>query len=217
MSTSDAAPALPALEPPRSFVSATQAASMGDETHLAAILDREPKELGRKDELACDALCWAARNSRSATVSLLLSRDADVESKSYFGLRPLHHACQAYNDDVIKELLAKKADPNAPDEAGNTPFHFSCRRGVLSLCQLLVDAKADVNAKNSAGMTPLHVAAVSGQASIVQYLLAKGADVNEPDKAGETPVFFAAKCGFKAVVQVSGRTQRRGSPLLLCF
>jgi ankyrin repeat protein len=151
------------IEQPRGFTSLTFAASVGDEAHVAALLEADPKALTTKDELMCDPLCWAARNSRVGVVSYLLGKDADVQSKSFGGMRPLHHACHVYDEAVIKELLSKNADANAPDDAGNTPFHYAVRRGVLNLCQMLVDAKADVTAKNAAGMTPLHTACNSGQ------------------------------------------------------
>jgi len=136
---------------------------MGDEAHVRTLLEADPKQIGVKDEVLTDALCWSSRNSHLPTVTYLLSKDADLESKSYGGLRPLHHACHVYNEDVIKALLEKKADPNSKDDAGNTPLHYTCRRGVLALCVMLFESKADVSVKNNAGMTPLHMAANSGQ------------------------------------------------------
>ena len=138
---------------------------MGDEGRLRVLLEGDGKLVGVKDDVLTDALSWSSRNSHLPTLTYLLSKDADLESKSYGGLRPLHHACHVYNEDVIKTLLEKKADPNSKDDAGNTPLHYACRRGVLALCTMLLEAKADVTAKNSAGMTPLHFAANSGQVS----------------------------------------------------
>jgi ankyrin repeat protein len=151
------------IEIPRAFTVATCAASAGDETHIRSVCDNEPNAIVLKDDIHCDPISWAARNSRVGVIQYLLAKDADVESKSFGGMRPLHHACHVYDEIVIRELLAKKADPNATDDAGNTPFHYAVRRGVLSLCQILVEAKADVMLKNAAGMTPLHLACNSGQ------------------------------------------------------
>ena len=133
MAAADApAAVLAPIETPRSFLEAPRAAAVGDEHHLAAIMEGDAKALGAKDEMTGDPLTWAARNVRGGVVSLLLSKDADVESKSFGGLRPLHHAAQSTaSEEIVRELLAKKADPNAQDDAGNTAFHFACRRCVL--------------------------------------------------------------------------------------
>lgn len=151
------------IEVPRAFTVCSFAASVGDEAHTAALAEADAKAAGLKDDVSADALSWAARNSRAGVVTYLLARDADVEAKSFGGMRPLHHACHVFDEGIIRELLAKKADANAADDAGNTPLHYAARRGVLTLCQLLVDAKADVAKKNAAGQTPLHVACNSGQ------------------------------------------------------
>lgn len=150
------------------YGSVPRCGSMGDEGRLRVLLEGEgsKQQVGTKDDVLTDALSWSSRNSHLPTLTYLLSKDADLESKSYGGLRPLHHACHVYNEDVIKLLLEKKADPNSKDDAGNTPLHYACRRGVLALCTMLLEAKADVTAKNSAGMTPLHFAANSGQVSV---------------------------------------------------
>ena len=123
-----AAAPLEPLETPRSFLEPTRAAAVGDDGHLAQLIEADAKLLGAKDELSCDPLSWASRNTRLGVVSYLLGKDADLESKSFGGMRPLHHACHGFSEDVIKELLAKKADPNSMDDAGNTPFHYACRR-----------------------------------------------------------------------------------------
>ena len=117
--------ALEPIETPRSFAEPTRAAAVGDATHLAAALEKDPALLAAKDDVGCDPLSWAARNVRSNAVTLLLAKDADVESKSFGGMRPLHHACQNYSEELVRELLAKKADPNGAGARG------CCRLAVL--------------------------------------------------------------------------------------
>ena len=116
------------IEIPLTMTSTTAAAAMGLEKCVGDLIDASAKNLGEKDESQCDPLTWAARNSHLGVLQYLLGKEADVESKSYGGLRPLHHACHVYNEDIIKALIDKKADPNSKDDAGNTPFHFACRR-----------------------------------------------------------------------------------------
>jgi ankyrin repeat protein len=111
------------IEIPLTFSSTTAASAMGLEKCVGDLIEASAKNLSEKDESQCDPLTWAARNSHLGVLQYLLGKEADVESKSYGGLRPLHHACHVYNEEVITALLAKKADPNSKDEAGNTPFH----------------------------------------------------------------------------------------------
>lgn len=161
------------LQIPRSYTIASFAGAVGNVSALARIAEAVANPfdgkrcLTLKDDVSCDALSWASRNGHQDVVAFLLSRDADVESKSYGGMRPLHHAAQAYDDVIIRNLLAQKADPNMGDDAGNTAFHYTCKRGVLNLCQLLADAKADTSKKNNAGMTPLFLACTYGQVRIL--------------------------------------------------
>ena len=103
---------------------------MGLEKCVGELVSGNAKHLSEKDESLCDPLTWSARNSHLPVLQFLLGKEADVESKSYGGLRPLHHACHVYNEEVITALLERKADPNSKDDAGNTPFHYACRRCV---------------------------------------------------------------------------------------
>ena len=118
------------IEIPHSMVYAPTSSAMGMEKCLSTLIDGDAKLLPMKDEWQCDPLTWAARNSHLTPLQYLLGKEADVESKSYGGMRPLHHACHVYNEEVIAALIAKKADPNSKDDAGNTPFHYACRRCV---------------------------------------------------------------------------------------
>lgn len=118
------------IEIPLTMTSAPMASSMGLEKYVSELVEGNAKNLSEKDESHCDPLTWSARNSHLPVLQYLLGKEADVESKSYGGLRPLHHACHVYNEEVISALLAKKADPNSKDDAGNTPFHYACRRCV---------------------------------------------------------------------------------------
>lgn len=201
-----AAPAGPPIEEPRVFGSVVRASSVGDEGHLLHNLGEElaaaQKAAAAKDEYSCDAISWAARNGRQGVVGLLIKKEVDLESKSFGGMRPLHHAVNSNEEVIIKELLSKGVDVNAVDESGNTPLHYACRRGVMGICQILIERKGDVTAKNALGMTPLHVACNNGHASVVQYLLQKDAEPNDADKNGNTPLHIAARTGFKDVVKV---------------
>lgn len=116
------------LESPRLFHSATRLASAGEHAKLQALLDTDTKLMGTKDEYGCDSLIWAARNGRQEVVQYLMEKDADLASKSYLKMAPLHHAVNNNYEEIIRGLLDKSADVNAQDEMGNTPLHYAAKR-----------------------------------------------------------------------------------------
>jgi len=116
------------IEIPALYLKCPAAAAVNLEKIVDGLVTADAKMLSEKDPVLCDPMTWASRNSHLGTLQYLLSKEADVEAKSYGGMRPLHHACHVYNEDIIKALIDKKADPNSKDDAGNTPFHFACRR-----------------------------------------------------------------------------------------
>jgi len=61
-------------------------------------------------------------------VTYLLDKGADLESASYGGLRPLHHACNNSKEAIIVELLERGANPNTKDENENTALHWAAAR-----------------------------------------------------------------------------------------
>ncbi len=117
------------IEDPRSFGSAVLLAKNGDMKHLKLLVEAKgDKVVTGKDEFSCDPISWAARNGRGEVVTYLASKEVDLESKSYGGMRPLHHATNSNEENIMRELIAKGVDVNGMDEAGNTPLHYACRR-----------------------------------------------------------------------------------------
>lgn len=100
-----------------------------------------------------------------APCAIFLLIHLHVVFASCSGMKPLHHAVNNNEENIIRELIGKGADVNSPDESGNTAIHYACRRGVLGITQLLVDHKGDIMAKNAGGLTPLHVACNNGHVS----------------------------------------------------
>ena len=105
-------------------------------------------DINMKDDRGCSALVWAARNGHLPVCSYLLEKGADVNSVSYGGLTPLHHACMASFESVVGKLIESGADANMKDESGNSPLNWATSRGVLNIVMRLVDAGGDVNASN---------------------------------------------------------------------
>jgi ankyrin repeat protein len=204
------------IDKPRIFGDSVAAARAGYLSQLEELLAGGGKAptpgVGAKDEYGCDGLSWAARNDRGDVARFLAGKDADVESRSFGGMRPVHHACNSGNEAILADLLARGADVNATTDCGDTAAHFAAARGVLSTMQLLADNKADLGAKNANGSTPLHVACNNGQASLVAYLLGRDVEVGEADKHGNTPLHLAARCGFTAIIKALVAAGARNSP-----
>lgn len=117
------------IEAPKSFSSCVLLAKNGNDKQLEIQLEKQgEKAVVAKDEYSCDPISWAARNGRAGVVHILIKKEADCESRSYGGMRPLHHATNSNEENIMRDLLAKGVDVNATDEAGNTPLHYACRR-----------------------------------------------------------------------------------------
>lgn len=59
-----------------------------------------------------------------------MERGADLETQSYGGMRPLHHACNNSKEAIITYLLDKGASPNARDDNDNSALHWAAARLV---------------------------------------------------------------------------------------
>ncbi len=83
-----------------------------------------PTDVNAKDTCNMSALSWACRNGNLEVVQVLIEAGADVESVSYGGFRPLHHASNFQRDAIVAHLVECGADVSATDEAGNTALHM---------------------------------------------------------------------------------------------
>ncbi|CAM6097043.1 unnamed protein product [Calypogeia fissa] len=112
--------------------------SSGKESHDGSGTEEiSPRQAGRKHDA-----------SAGETVrSIVNCRDAE-------GLTPLHHACHAGSEDLVKYLISKGASVHARDSKGNTPLHIAAKLGPASIVTILKDADADLDAFNDQGITP---------------------------------------------------------------
>lgn len=94
---------------------------------MSGVSVRSPSSYG------CTALTWAARNGSSDVLKYLLAREGDVESVSYGGFKPVHHACNLAKEATLREVIAAGCNVSSTDEAGNTALHWAAARyGPLS-------------------------------------------------------------------------------------
>ena len=159
-----------------------------------------PTDHDRDDE---SPLYFAARlwyDGARAIIELLLEHGAEVNSKSYEGMTPLHRVAHEADPTLMELLLDHGADIHARTNANNyslggrsaTPLHIAAETNPRSRSiATLLDRGADVNPKAHGGETPLHVAATYNHAGIVALLLDRGSDVNARDGDGKTPLHWA--------------------------
>jgi ankyrin repeat protein len=123
-------------------------------------------------EVLDEALAWAARSDRVATLGLLVARGARVDADVYRGT-PLAWAAATGRAAAVERLTALGADPSARGTFGG-PDH-------------------------GGGITALHLAAQNGDLAVIRALLAGGADPTIVEALhGGTPGDWAEHFGHGA-------------------
>lgn len=92
--------------------------------------------------------------NRNDIDDLLLSYDANPNSKNNYGDTPLHiSSCVGY-DPLIRLLLKYSANINIKNKYGRTPLHNACMQNKISSVRLLLDAGADLFIPDNKGLIP---------------------------------------------------------------
>ena len=149
-----------------------EAAALGDNERLGAILDENPD---LTDAFAPDGhtpLGLAAFFALPSTTSLLLDRGAHVElaARNEMKVQPLHAAVAARNRDAAEALLARGADPNARQQVGYTPLMGAAAAGRSDIVELLLSRGADATLMSDDGKTAAAVAREHGHAAAAERL-----------------------------------------------
>ena len=159
------------------------------ETPLMIAIDT-PYSIGEKHEDESDS-------QKDAMIRLLLSRGANINAMTKYGVTPLSAALESQCDNVAVLLLAHGADLNARDQNGDTPLISAARAGDGNCLRLLLAHGADVNAQNGKGQTALMLVSHVDYAGSEQHwretrqtrlrlLRQFGADTRLKDKQGKT-------------------------------
>ena len=148
------------------------AAKKGDLAAIAAALEAGSKVDEIDGTGKATALYYSVTAGHLEATRFLISRGADVNHNSNWGVPILNAAFKGYSE-ILKLLLSSGADPNSAFRT-ETALHLAAEKGCLECVKILVGAGADVNALNRYREPPIHFAAKKGHSTIADYFRKNG-------------------------------------------
>lgn len=166
-----------ALAGDRSGLDVYEAAALGAEARLMALLAQEPDLVHAYSGDGWTALHLAAFFGHDGAVRLLLEAGADTESQSHNRQdnMPLHAATAGLHRDVTERLIQHGADLDARNAEGMTPLHMAAYAGDLDMLALFLKAGARLNARDGRGRSLLGLAIEQGREKAAVWLRERGA------------------------------------------
>ena len=129
---------------------------------------------------------------RSSTTTLRDEKLKELINIDY-GFTPLHVACFAGVDQVVR-LLLNIPTVNAEAQSAvqkRSALHLAAQSGSLSVASLLLTKSTKLlSQEDSKGLKPLHLAARDGQTEMISNLIGQGADINTTDNVCPIEVVF---------------------------
>jgi ankyrin repeat protein len=202
------------------------------ETQKVKVLLELGADPNKKDLEEFSPLAKAAQSGHLDCVRALVKGGATVTTTTYWGLAPIHLACQNVLKGlrVVEYLLAHGATATATTPGGGTPLHFACNRGATSIVSLLLKHGVDIDVRNVSGDSPVMVAAQGGRDDITCLLIDTGARLDFQSNDGLNIVHFVVFGGsvrtFEALTKavndgrlpaVSMKAQHEGHGIKHCF
>jgi uncharacterized protein len=155
-----------------------EAAAVGDEVRLAAILAAEPELVHSFSGDGWTPLHLAAGFGTPAGVATLLKAGAAIDAVSRNPQRnqPLHAALAlGKNAETVKILLTHGAPVNAVQAGGFTPIFSAAIADRRDLVEMLLAHHADPRRKSDQGKTAADFARERGHAELADWLDSVGA------------------------------------------
>lgn len=136
-----------------------EAAAMGDEERVSALLSEDSSTINRFSADGFSALQYAAFFCRPEVLRLLLDQGADprLASRNEMSLTALHSAAARGSVGMAALLLERGAGVNARQQGGYTPLMAAANLGNRELAELLLNHGADAamaceDGKSAAGL-----------------------------------------------------------------
>jgi len=175
------------------------AAQDGDQV-VSQVLLKAGADLLAMDEDGLNAIHYAAREGKTAIISMLSVHKSLIDSRAKNGSTPLMFAAQSGHLEVCKLLLAAGADQLATNETGWSAMHWAADAGKTEIVQLFSVHKQLICSNANDGCTPLMFAAYGGHVGAYEALLKVGADPLATNKNGSSAMHFAAWTGKAEII-----------------
>lgn len=114
-----------------------EAVVRGDYDATLKLLDQQADIEAKDSRSGASPLHYAVMKGRMQIIDLLLSRGADVNSRTRNGTTPLHTAALYARKEVAERLLEKNADINALSAGGSTPLALATAAKNKSIVEML--------------------------------------------------------------------------------
>jgi ankyrin repeat protein len=136
------------------------------------------------------ALMWAAAQSQSAMVKVLVAAGADVNARALVNPVATAMFSTATPMDWLSNVTTEpRATYRTP--GGMTSLLYATREGCLECAKALVDGGANVDLPDPEGVTPLIMAVTNMHFNTAAYLIKAGANVDKWDWWGRSALFSA--------------------------
>ncbi len=153
------------------------AARSGNLAAAQALLKAGAKVNAKENWGGQTAVMWAAAQSQTEMLKLLIKNGADVNMQG---------AMRLWDRRTLSEPR-----PKDMNKGGLTALLYASREGCTDCVKILKDAGADFNATDPDRTGPLNMALMNQHFETAMALLNAGADVNQIDLFGRAPLFNA--------------------------
>ncbi len=140
------------------FTLLDHAAVRGAVDVIALLLDKGAQINSTDDGNGNTVLHNAVVHAKTASVKMLLKKEANVHSKNFIGKTPLQEAILAVRTQAASLLLDAGADIDSKNYSNTTILHSASSMGNAELVEFLLDRGADLEVQNKEGETALSIA-----------------------------------------------------------